>query len=100
MRNIKSVLLRFDLDDPEHKKAYECLQKKDRRKYRSNTEYLIKAILSLSGEQSQNLEQVVKQCFAECISGINISLKETPTELDDDDVAWDFIGGDKPDMKI
>ena len=100
MRNIKSVLLRFDLDDPEHKKAYECLQKRDRRKYHSNTEYLIKAILSLNGEQSQNIEQMVKQCFAEYISGINISLKETPTELSDDDVAWDFIGGDKPDMKM
>ena len=31
---------------------------------------------------------------------IRDSLKETPTELDDDYVAWDFIGGDKPDMKM
>lgn len=100
MRNIKSILLRFNIDDPEHKKAYEFLQKRDRCKYHSNTEYMIKAILSLDGEQSQNLEYVVKQCLAECISGINISLKEIPTELDDDDVAWDFIGCDKPDIKM
>lgn len=97
MRNIKSVLIRFNIEDPEHKNAYECLQKRDKVKYRSNSDYVIKAITAFGGEGISDIERIIKKCFEEFMSDISVSRKEVKDA--DEDIAWEFIGGEKPEIE-
>lgn len=100
MSRIKSVLIRLDLENPEHKQAYEYLQNKSKSDYKSNSDFIVKAVNAYGGEKPHDMEQVIKRCFAEVMADMEISRKESSVPSESEDIAWDFIGGDKPDINI
>lgn len=100
MGEVKSILIRLNLDNPEHRQAYEYLRNKNRLEYKSNSDLIAKAVNAYCGEDKADMKRVIKNCFAELMANMEISRKETVISMDGEDVAWDFIGGDKPDTDI
>lgn len=100
MGEIKSVLIRLNLENPEHKQAYEYLRNKNRIEYKSNSDFIAKAVNAYCNKNHSDIEQIIKRCFAEVMADMTISTKETPVFADSEDIAWDFIGGDKPDIDM
>lgn len=52
-RKIINTNIRFNLDNPQHRRAYELLQRIDRRKYKSYTEAVVYAVNSCFGRLEQ-----------------------------------------------
>lgn len=108
MRNTKFCNIRFNLDNPAHRKAWEHLQTMDRDKYKSYSNTVINAINSyFESEYNGNLRETewekwldkrimsaIKKGFAEVIS-TNITeriFNDSKSELPTDDIDWDFLG--------
>ena len=94
----KSILIRLDLENSEHKQAYEHLHNKSRIEYKSNSDLIAKAVNAYFNKNNSDIEQIIKRCFAEVISGMEIVGKKASFVSDSENVSWDFIGGDKPDV--
>ena len=108
MKSTKFCNIRFNLNNPAHRKAWEYLQAMDRSKYKSYSNTVINAINSyFESEYNGNLREtewekrlderimsVIKKGFAEVIS-TNITqciLNDNNSELPTDDIDWDFLG--------
>ncbi|NDO18081.1 hypothetical protein FMM68_00145 [Lachnospiraceae bacterium MD329] len=108
MRNTKFCNIRFNLDNPAHRKAWEHLQTMDRDKYKSYSNTVINAINSyFESEYNSNLRETewekqldkriisaIRKGFAEVIS-TNITeriFNDNKSELQTDDIDWEFLG--------
>ena len=108
MRNTKFCNIRFNLDNPAHRKAWEHLQTMDRGKYKSYSNTVINAINSyFESEYNSNLRETewekqldkriisaIRKGFAEVIS-TNITeriFNDNKSELQTDDIDWEFLG--------
>lgn len=108
MRNTKFCNIRFNLDNPTHRKAWDYLQTMDRDKYKSYSNAVINAVNSyFENEYDNNSKETewekhldnriitaIKKGFAEIIS-TNITehiISDDNAELAEDDIDWDFLG--------
>ena len=108
MKSTKFCNIRFNLNNPTHRKAWEYLQAMDRSKYKSYSNTVINAINSyFEIEYNSNLRETewekrldkriisaIKKGFAEIIS-TNITeriFNDNKSELPTDDIDWDFLG--------
>ena len=74
------------------------MHNKNRVEYKSNSDLIAKAVNAYFTKNNSDIEQIIKRCFAEVISGMEIVGKKASVVSDSENVAWNFIGGDKPDV--
>lgn len=127
MSEIKICTIRFNLDNPSHKRAWEHLRGMDKKKYKSYTNATVDAInkyfdkndnKACSIQTYENrIAEIVKEAtmrgFAAALSSkivskmFNLPADDKPnadmtvkTDTENNDIDWDFLGTEKPDIKI
>ncbi len=115
MRNTKFCNIRFNLDNPIHRKAWEYLRTMDRSKYKSYSNTVINAINAyFENEYSSNSNETewekqldkrimsaIKKGFTDVIS-TNITeriFNNDNPELAAGDIDWDFLGDTESDIE-
>lgn len=97
MRNYRKITIRFDMDIPEQRKAWEIYLNRDRRKYRSAQNFFAEAINS-SMDQQEQCECVAALLAEKLIQNAKISFlrpgsgRTGEKHSDENDFDWDFLG--------
>lgn len=97
MRNYRKITIRFDMDIPEQRKAWEIYLNRDRRKYRSAQNFFAEAINSSMDRQEQ-CECVAALLAEKLIQNAKISFLQPGSSRieakssDENDFDWDFLG--------
>ena len=107
MRNTKFCNIRFNLDNPTHRKAWEYLQTMNRDKYKSYSNTVINAINSyFENEYNDNAEETewekrlddrimsaIKKGFDKVVSNgaAEHTFNDDKSELSAEDIDWDYL---------
>lgn len=92
MEEIRNCCIRFNLNKPKHRKAWEHLQNIDRNKYKSYSDAVISFILE-HFEEGDELIIKLRKVIREELSGINLTVNNgTDSITNEDDIDWEFLG--------
>lgn len=94
--------VRFNLEKPEHQKAWSCLQNMDRTQFKSYSaviitavnEYFDKTDTDFADTIVQRILQALKREGSDCAFKIN-----EKSDTEEENIAWDFLGEAKKDIE-
>lgn len=87
--------VRFNLDKPEHRKAWMYLQGMSRREYKSYSAAIIAALNELFDETDSDFADMLVKRIAKEFKGVTIEQKTDRAmkiPADEENIAWDFLG--------
>lgn len=93
---IKQATIRFNLENPEHKKAWSYLQNMDRKKFKSYSAVIITALNEYFDKSDADFADALAERIIEKLncSSVNQIINEQ-TNSSEEDIAWGFLGEPK-----
>ena len=94
--------VRFNLEKPEHQKAWERLQNIDRKQYKSYSAVIITALNKYFENSDTDLADTIVRRLLKALKKDNIGdISEQTEEIADDEknIAWDYLGGKIKDIE-
>lgn len=78
---IKKMTIRLELEDEQHRTAYEILMARNRHKYRAFADYIVPAVIDFNEREEKNnrmkfTENEKQQIIAEILQELNARQKE------------------------
>lgn len=95
MSELRFCNVRFNLDKPEHRRAWKHLQNMDRKKHKSYSNVIISAINGYfeEGAKEASEEKLIKRIVQALNGGMNSSAAEKTEEQEaENNISWGFVG--------